>query len=424
MTAPRQARVGVAGLVLVTGMLAVGCEDRSAPEPDNPTTWGAVLADGYGDAVVAIGLYSNPDDDERVTFYLALVGPDGRAQVIKGGQEGSSQIASDHGRLCVPSDGDLYTIGQHSGHRETRPPGLRFSSHWTGVAVDGTCVFISNDGGGENGYETSVYTTHGGKWRRSVVPDVPDSAGLTKDAVWVTNSATSSSLSDQHSTIYRTDLVTGQTDAAMTWPLDDGAPPNIDLSEAVMAPLGSGTVVGHDGHLYFLDENSSESLKTGEPIEVAPGMGSYARLVELNPETGTQQSTLLYPFAGFYDPAYTTTASGARLATWPGYAHKGSIFRVDDKGQITAVDLDTHEVREIGPVSPTLRKAPEYRVEAAGHGKLLTFAIQLETGEALIETYNLDTGKLVYTLPVTGLEGLFARGVSFTSVAPLTGSWE
>lgn len=419
MTSPGLLRAAAVGLVVGSAVVAAGCEDRDAPEPDNPTTWGAVLADGYGDAVAAIGLYSNPDDNERVTFYLALVRPDGRVRVIKGGQEGSSQIASDHGRLCVPADGHLHTIDQHSGLRETRPPGLRFSSHWTGVAADGTCVFVSNDGGGENGYETSVYTTRGGKWRRSVVPDVPDSVGLTQDAVWVTNSATSSSLSDQHSTIYRTDLATGHTEAAMTWPLDDGAPPNIDLSEAVVTPLGSGAVVGHDGHLYFLDENSSESLKTGEPVEVAPGMGSYARLVELDPQTGAHRSTLLYPFAGFYDPAYTTTASGARMATWPGHAHNGSIYRVDDKGLITAVDLDTHEVRDIGPVSTTLRNAPEYRVEAAGQGKLLTFAIQLETGEALIETYDLDTGKLVYTLPVTGLEGLFARGVNFTSIAPL-----
>src|SRR3954453_18965072 len=43
VTAAGSARLVAVSLVMVGGMLAGGCADRDAPEPENPATWGALL---------------------------------------------------------------------------------------------------------------------------------------------------------------------------------------------------------------------------------------------------------------------------------------------------------------------------------------------------------------------------------------------
>lgn len=404
------------------GALVVGgCATNAAPRPQHALSWTGLRAHGYGDAVLAVSLLSQPDMEERTTGYVALIDPDGHARVVSERASLLAPVASRDGVLCVPDTKRYYRITADAAETRAYGEGGRVDGHWTGVRADGSCFFVSNDGVAmsepDATYATGLHWTGStGKQATGLVPDVPAGVGITDEAAWVVDLGSSSTLSGQLA-LYRTDFKNGTTSKAMTWPVWQGQIPGTRAGIRYMSGGGS-DVFAYEGKLFVLEELDASDARTGGPAHIVPGAGGQVRLTTIDPARKTYRSSFVTYYGDGIERDLAGGGSVAAIATHGGYLHQGAIYRVSADGAILAVDLDHEVTRTVGHVSESPRLARDAVAAQAGH--LLVFVVEDRRWNTSLETYDLDTGRLVSTKPITGLHSLLdGNKVEVTSAATL-----
>lgn len=392
---------GVLAVAITTVLWLSACTDTPRPEEGREVPWSVLQDDGL-DPGQQLAVFVTTWPDAEPVGFLALVDREGDAKFVETDAFTGPALAASNDVLCVSDQTQNHRVVADSAERRKRG-GYPGGGHWSGVRDDDTCVLVLNSGVADDGYETDVHWEQDGKAMHSVVPDIPGPAGQSPDAVWV-RSGGLSTIGGELS-LYRTDLASGQTIKAMTWPTlrepANDSRPALDFDDSYASDL-----FWHQDRLYFIEDVTAISPE-GESVEIKPGITSEVRLAEIDPAAKTYNSTpLRYTAAGLMAPSGNPDAveGPVPVALRDGYVSNGSLYTADGDGHLLAVDLGTKKLRTVGRFSETALSAVD--AVAAWKGSRLALVLTSADGDIVYETYDLDTGELTSTQKVNGFSEL------------------
>lgn len=398
-----------------TAALLISCTHSPPPRPASESIlgWESVEAGGVGEDVeFALTLASPPMVPDRVG-YIDLIGTDGSSRFIETEPHRDSKIAADDRRICAVSETATYELTPTSAQSRDRG-GYAGVGLWTGAIADHACVVVLNSGAGPSGYETDVYWGMGTDQRHSVVPDIPEQAGYSDDAVWVRNGAVSDVPGVLH--LYRTDLRTGRTATYMSWPTF--SEPATGSREAIHFNDGMGTnLFVSNGTMYYVEDLTAVSDEGGR-LEFRPGIHAELRLAEIDLARRTQKSHFLrFSPDGLLGPSRGgEEGMWSAVATSDGHLHDGHLYVTDSTGAILAIDVQKKKMSEVGRLSDAARRA--FEIAAAWHDDKLTLLfIDERTHSATLETYSLRSGQREVKHPVDGVAELVDGGLYVGTLA-------
>lgn len=381
------------------------------PEEGMELNWESVERSGVGDDVAfALTLTSPVMGEERVGF-VDLISADGTSRFVETGPHGDRNIAAKDGRICATSETTTYELSATSARRWDRG-GYPGGGVWMAANEDYSCLLVLNSGVGPSGYETDVYWGAGADQGHSVVPDVPGPTGYTDDFVWVRNAGVSSIPGTLD--LYQTNLQTGRTVKYMSWPTY--TEPATASTPAVNFDDGYGSdLFPFQGKLYYIEDLRAVS-KNGDAQQIKPGVSAELRLGEIDVDRKKQTSSFLrYSAEGLTGTGTNGENVVPVAASRTGHLNDGRMFVVDAAGTILAIDLTKKALRETGQLSNKARRATS--MAAAWHDDQLTIAFTTSQDDLVtMETYNLQTAKVVASQILTGVPELLAAGLSIESL--------
>lgn len=405
-------RLGFITAIISGALATTSCAADSDADTES-ISWNQLANSGITqDDRLVVFASSDPLGDEQVG-YLSLVDDAGRARILKTAEHLGGKVAAREGRVCASSRDTTYELGGGSGQRFSRD-GYQGSSHWIGVRSDGTCALILNSGMGDQGYETDVYWTAGEQVRRSLVPAIPGPSGQTDDAIWVRSAGLSSYPGKVR--LFRTDLQTGETEVFASWATFSGKVDGVGEARNFSDGFAS-NLFEHGGALYYLEDLVSLD-RQGDQVELKPGLRSQLRLSKVDLETGQQSSRLVE----YLPDSLTAEDQGysrmPAIAMRAGHYNDGVIYTGDSRGRILAVDLQSSTLREVGQLSQRAGDAVD--ADAAWDADALRLILTDSDGGITVEEYDLASGKLEATSPLSALGTVLEDGVAISGAAVIS----
>lgn len=389
------ARLSSAAICTISLVLS-GCSSAPQPAEDQRLSWRELSGSGLGsEERLAVFLSTFPDADGPGGL-VGLIDGNGETRFLSTEPHDGGLIASEDRVLCATDRLRTYRISTAGASRTSRGGYERSSGHWTGVSESGECIAVLNSGMGERHYDTDVYWEVDGALSHSVVPDIPGPTGTSPGAMWVRNGSLTKI--PGRLTLYRTDLRTGATSQAMSWPTwresQDGQRLNFDDGYAT-------NLFWHEGRLVYLEDLLTVD-KTGQRTEIKPGVYGELRLASIDPQARRHESTLLqYTSDGLLSPATEgDPVNPAAVAMRAGHLDGDTLYSANAAGQIVGVDLEAKSLRVVGELSSATTRATQ--AAAAWRGDRLYLVLVAADRSVSIETYDLSAGDRVDTQEVHG----------------------